>query len=212
MRMIPVTGRARWALLLGLSLALHSCGDDGGESIHADPEDCSGCHRAQAEAWQNYSSHKGIFGTCTFCHEEAAREPGQGHRTSPGCDACHSEQRHPPDRILSDEGLHFFTCTSCHNPMGSVNLYLIRQEILVAPGKRAAVDFRNTEGRADYSYAELGTEDGGENGKEPGSGLCEVCHVNTDAYNAAGTGRRHFTSRCVACHDHAIGFEVRRTP
>lgn len=212
MRMIPVTGRARWALLLGLLLALHSCGDDESEPSHADPENCSGCHPAQAEAWQNFSSHKGIFGTCAFCHEEASREPGQGHRTSPGCDSCHSEQRHPPDRILDDEGLLFFTCTTCHNPMGSRNIYLIREEILVEPGRRVAVDFRNTEGRADYSYAELGAEDGGRNGKEPGSGLCEVCHVDTAVYNSAGTGRRHSRSRCVDCHDHAIGFEVHPAP
>ena len=85
---------------------------------------------------------------------------------------------------------------------------MIRERILVEPGKSVPVGFSNTEGRADYSYAEVGTDDGGQNGKEAGSGICEVCHAKTSAYNNTGTGRRHYRSRCVACHDHAIAFGV----
>ena len=207
MRTIRLTGWRRWFLLFAFFFALPSCGGDD-DSDHVSSGNCGDCHTAQAAAWQNFSSHKGIYKTCTFCHEEAAEEPGEGHRSSPWCDQCHSEQRHPPDRILDDEGLLFFTCTTCHNPMGSRNIYLIREKILVEPGRRVAVDFRNTEGRADDSYAELGTEEGGRNGREAGSGLCEVCHAETGAYNAAGTGRGHYRSRCAGCHDHAIAFGV----
>ncbi len=210
MRMISITGQRRWSLFFGLFLVLASCGGDD-ESAEVSSGDCAGCHTAEAAAWENFSSHKGIYKTCDFCHEEAAQEPGEGHRNSPWCDQCHSEHRHPPERILDDGGLLFFTCMSCHNPMGSRNLYLIREQILVEPGKRVPVDFRNTEGRADFSYAELGTDDGGQNGKEAGSGLCEVCHAKTSAYNNNGTGRGHYRSWCVACHDHAIAFGVEST-
>lgn len=207
MRMISIANQKRWLLLSGILIVLASCGGDD-DSDQVSSGDCGGCHTAQAAAWQNFSSHKGIYKTCDFCHEEAAQEPGEGHRSSPWCDQCHSENRHPPDRILDDEGLLFFTCATCHNPMGSKNLYLIRERIHVQPGKRVSVAFRNIEGRADDSYAELGTEDGGQNEREPGSGLCEVCHAKTSAYNNTGTGRGHYRSRCVACHDHAIAFEV----
>jgi hypothetical protein len=211
MQMIRITGNKRWFLLCGLFLVLASCGGDDDESAQAGAGECSGCHTAQAAAWQNFSSHKGIYKTCAFCHEKATQEPGEGHRSSPWCDQCHSEHRHPPERILDDDGLLFFTCMTCHNPMGSKNIYLIREKILVEPGKRVPVDFHNIEGRADDSYAECGTEDGGLNGKEAGSGLCEVCHAKTSAYNNTGTGRGHYRSRCAACHDHAIAFGVEPT-
>ena len=155
MRMICMEGRRRWLLLSGILFLLASCGSDD-ESDSMNSGECGGCHTAEAAAWENFSSHKGIYKTCDFCHEEATSEPGEGHRNSPWCDQCHSEQRHPPERILDDGGLLFFTCMSCHNPMGSKNIYLIREQILVEPGKRVAVDFRNIEGRADYSYAQDG--------------------------------------------------------
>ena len=206
MQMISIAGPKRWVLLSGFFLVLASCGGD--DSDHVSSGDCGGCHTAQASAWQNFSSHKGIYKSCTFCHEEAAQEPGEGHRSSPWCDQCHSEHRHPPERILDDDGLLFFTCATCHNPMGSKNRYLIRERIHIEPGKRVSVEFHNIEGRADDSYAELGAEDGGLNGKEPGSGLCEVCHVDTRVYNNTGTGQGHSRRRCTLCHDHAIAFGV----
>jgi hypothetical protein len=195
--------------LLCLCVVLASCGgDESNQPVSA--EDCAGCHEAEAAAWDNDSSHKLIYQTCTFCHEEALPEPGHGHRTTPWCDACHSEQGHPPAGAVSAEpqGLLFITCTTCHDPMGSKNLYLIREQILVEPGRQVPVSFLNTQGKADASYAELSAQDGGENGKEPGSGLCEICHTSTAVYNRFGTGVEHFRSRCAGCHDHALAFGV----
>jgi hypothetical protein len=207
MKMTNILRKKPWLAALGTLLFLSSCGGDD-ESGQPDSGECSGCHTAQTTAWENFSSHKGIYRTCTFCHEEADPEPGQGHRTSPWCDQCHSERRHPPDRILDGEGLLFYTCVTCHDPMGSKNIYLIREEILVEEGRRVPVDFRNTKGRADYSYAELSAEDGGQNGKEAGSAICEVCHANTRVYNSTGTGGGHSRRRCSICHNHAIAFGV----
>ena len=197
------------AVLIGVAVAVIIIPRGG------DPQDCTGCHTTQAAAWENFSSHKGIYKTCTFCHEEADPVPGEEHRTSPWCDQCHSEVTHLPERYTTyeeNEDLLFISCTSCHNPMGSRNLYLVRERILVEQGQHALVDFRSWEGRADYSYAELGTEDGGQNDMEPGSGLCEVCHTKTTLYNREGTGEDPYTMgcdtvRCADCHNHAIGFE-----
>lgn len=208
------TTRPRCFLLAGLLClcgALASCGD-GRDEEHAAvaAADCAGCHKTEAAAWENDSSHKLIYQTCTFCHEEALPEPGHGHRSSPWCDACHSEQGHSPEGTVpaSPPGLLFITCTSCHNPMGSENLYLIREQILVEPGRRVPVSFLSTQGKADDSYAELSTEQGGRNEKGPGSGLCEVCHESTLVYNNSGTGQEHASSRCAGCHNHALGFGV----
>jgi len=136
----------------------------------------------------------------------ADRDPGQapgiaGHGERMKLSTCFTASRGASDGMQ-------LTCTTCHNPMGSKNIYLIREKILVEPGKRVSVDFHNIEGRADESYAELGTEDGGLNGKEAGSGLCEVCHAKTSAYNNTGTGRGHSRRRCTLCHDHSIAFRV----
>jgi hypothetical protein len=76
---------------------------------------------------------------------------------------------------------------------------LINETVLVAPTETAAVAFTNTSGRATGSYA-------GPPGAE-GTGLCEVCHLGTRYYNAAGSGEDHFTAKCTDCHSHAVGFE-----
>lgn len=198
-------------LALFLLLAVSSCGGgEDGQALRSAGE-CSGCHASQVAAWANFSSHRGIYGTCTFCHQEASPAPGEGHRTSPWCDQCHSEANHPVPRLAAADAADaplFTTCTTCHNPMGSRNIFLIRERVLVEEGVRVPVDFRVPEGRADYGHAELAAADGGENGLEPGAGICECCHASTRYYNREGTGERHARARCTRCHDHAIGFQV----
>ena len=201
-----------WFLLLCTVFSLASCGGDNGQAPEVGSGDCGGCHGTPAAAWQNDSSHKFIYKECSFCHEEAASAPGEAHRSSPWCDNCHSEVRHPPESVTVVTGIQsllFPTCMTCHYPMGSKNRYLIRESVLVDAGKQASVDFRTLEGRADYSFAELGKQDGGKNTREPGSGICEVCHTKTRYYNQAGSGGEHYRVRCSMCHDHAIGFRVK---
>ncbi len=198
--------RLLFALIL---FAIPACGGDSGEPSDAASAECATCHGVQADAWENFSSHRALYG-CAFCHEEADSTPGTGHRASPGCDRCHSEQGHPPKGILFPRDGRLDTCPSCHDPHGSKNIYLIRESLSAGFGKTVCIDFRNVEGRADYSFAELGAEEGGENGREPGSGLCEVCHRWTKFYDRYATGEDHFTDRCSGCHDHAVGFEVKQ--
>lgn len=196
-------------LLLALFLfAIPACGGGSGEPSDAAPAECAACHAVQAGAWENFSSHRALY-ECTFCHEEADPVPGPGHRASPGCDRCHSEQGHPPKGIWSSRDARNDSCLGCHNPHGSKNIYLVRESLSVGPGKTACIDFRNVRGRADFSFAELGAGEGGENGREPGSGLCEICHRWTKFYDRYAAGEDHFTDRCSVCHDHAIGFRIK---
>ena len=200
--------RKRRLLLTLFLLAVPSCGGDSGEPSGIVPAECATCHGAQVGAWENFSSHRALY-ECAFCHEEADSIPGPRHRTSSWCDRCHSEQGHPPKGIWSSRDARGDFCLSCHDPHGSKNIYLIRESLSAGFGKTACVDFRNVEGRGDFSFAELGAEEGGENGREPGSGLCEVCHRWTKFYDRYATGEDHFTGRCTGCHDHALGFAVR---
>jgi hypothetical protein len=173
-----------------------SPGDDDDSSV--DPTNCAACHQAQTDAWENFSSHSAIF-TCEYCHEEVSETPGAGHRASPGCYNCHSEQTHNP--IYNDpDNFRLISCNTCHEVHGSQNIYLIRTQVLVAPGKTAEVSFTNQSGRAAGSYAAPADA--------AGTGLCEVCHQNTQYYNAMGTGDSHNTDKCTNCHNHAVGFEA----
>jgi len=203
-------------LMLLAASAASSCGGDDPIPPRAEntAQGCTDCHARQAAAWENFSSHRALY-RCGFCHEKADSEPGPGHRTSPWCDRCHSEAGHPPEALRAageDKDLLLRTCLACHDPHGSKNIYLIREQILIEPGVSADVDFRNIEGVADYGYAELGSAEGGTNGREPGAGLCEVCHTRTRVFNRDGTGAPHARGRCAGCHDLAVSFGVSPGP
>ena len=199
----------KWlALVLVLALAglagceeNDSCGecnatDDDADDDTAGGDDCLACHSAQADAWQNNSSHKTLY-DCAFCHEQVLDTPGVGHRAKPGCDDCHSEATHIPTYYPTG-GFRLISCTTCHDPHGSQNIYLVQRHVLTGPGELSPINFQSIVGLGAGSYA--ATEPGA------GSGLCEACHTATKFYNRYGTGEAHFTTRCTDCHNHAFGF------
>ena len=173
----------------------HPPDDDGG----VDPSDCGACHVGEMQAWENESSHKALY-SCTYCHIEADPVPGIGHHAKPWCDDCHSEKTHIPVYNYDEDDFRLMSCVTCHNPHGSKNSYLIQEQVLVDPDRTKPIDFRNTVGLAEGSYAEPG--------ENAGAGLCEVCHTGTKYYNRFGTGLDHFTTRCTDCHSHADGFPL----
>jgi hypothetical protein len=99
----------------------------------------------------------------------------------------------------------------CHNPHGTSNIKLVRETICTEAqvpcpqGSERQIRFDNESGERDGSFASL---------SEPGTGVCEICHIDTDVFKADGTGEdnhwvflpRLTTPSCVACHQHPRGF------
>ena len=171
--------------------------NDSADDDAIDPQDCAACHADVAAAWENFSTHQVLY-TCDFCHMEIDVQPGAGHRDVAWCDSCHSEKTHVPTYYDADDTFRLISCTTCHEPHGSTNLYLIRNQVLVAEDELVTIVFQNILGLADDSYAQPGDRSG--------AGLCEVCHATTKYYNQSGTGLPHNTTKCTDCHQHSTGF------
>lgn len=125
------------------------------------------------------------------------------------CTGCHNLIIHNSANTSAKYGTWgtMFTCSTCHRPHNTSNIYLIRQTIQTPNSGTKAVDFRNTSGKADFSFATATT---------PGNGVCEVCHTltqNSDAtprYRNTGEsdGGKHFSGICISCHSHSKGFKA----
>ncbi|MBM4370866.1 MAG: hypothetical protein FJ098_04385 [Deltaproteobacteria bacterium] len=150
---------------------------------------CLACHIAIAERWARPSTH-GLILDCAACHADA-EPPGPGHAGTGGCDTCHSEVAHPPGA----------SCTGCHDPHGSVNAFLVRADLSLPWGGTAMVHLTRPEGASVDGLARAGVE-----GAAAGTGVCEVCHASTAAYDRAGAGAQHSGAWCVLCHSHQVGF------
>lgn len=143
---------------------------DGAGTDTALSADCTSCHADIGGAWSLGGNHAMIF-DCSDCHTLSASS-GSDHATRPPCADCHSEQPHPAGA----------DCVTCHDPHGTGNLYLIRDDLGVL-----------TEGTG------VGLAPG------DGTGVCEGCHTGTVYYNADGDGLDHTTDWCATCHDHQGG-------
>lgn len=121
------------------------------------------------------------------------------------CSDCHNLATHSSQATDTSYGSWAQECLTCHTPHETTNISLVRPSIQTPSSGARSVDFRNTAGKADYSYATV---------TSPGSGVCEVCHTltrNSDATprfrNTGGSdGGKHYTSRCTGCHTHSLGF------
>ncbi len=128
------------------------------------------------------------------------------------CIDCHNLQTHSSQSTSTAYGNWSNDCATCHTPHETTNIYLVRPKLDTPRSGRKDVDFRNTTGRADYSYATVTT---------PGNGACEVCHTRTKdpstslaRYRNSGEGGNgHYdtagtTTRCTSCHPHSGGFKA----
>jgi hypothetical protein len=159
---------------------------------------CVGCHSDQLTALAATGGHTSLT-DCQGCH--ADRRPnrvGRRHRAKPNCTDCHAEPSGHPPRKVEPQGIRASrNCLGCHAVHGSTNLRLVNTTIvrrsLVFP-----IVFTNEQGAAPGGFTDP---------DDPGHGLCEVCHRNTDFYRRDGKGKPHFTDRCTLCHLHDDHFE-----
>jgi predicted CXXCH cytochrome family protein len=155
---------------------------------------CAVCHPAEAALLAKPNLHHDKFAArCSSCHAEASPDPGPGHRATSACGECHSAALvadHVPPGIR-------IPCAQCHEPHGTDNIRLMRDVIHTVQGGDLPLRFDGLTGRADGSFASASA---------PGTGLCEVCHTQTQFYRADGSGTAHYTTTCIQCHPHAAGF------
>ncbi|MFN8544964.1 MAG: cytochrome c3 family protein [Candidatus Binatia bacterium] len=156
----------------------------------ATKDNCAICHADETARLATPSDHHDRF-DCGGCHAEVSPTPGKDHRAVTACTDCHATPAtHAP-------GGNAVACAQCHDPHGSSNVSLVRDQIRTPQGTLHPIRLDNRDGMADGSYASAST---------PGTGLCEVCHETTRFYRADGTGDPHFTLPCFPCHRHADGF------
>jgi predicted CXXCH cytochrome family protein len=156
--------------------------------------ECAYCHTGIAANLVDTGGHANLSIKCQACHDDLMPDdPGPGHATIPACADCHSEQQTHFDPAAGTAG----ECQVCHTPHGSPNLVLINTAIRTPEDTTAPIVFTNLEGLADGSFASA---------SDPGTGICEVCHVDTLYYRSDGTGEPHFTFPCYTCHPHSGGF------
>jgi DmsE family decaheme c-type cytochrome len=202
---------------------------DAGESVAAQNAACLQCHERGDQAYWRGSPHESRGLACTSCHTVMTRrpEPGQlitedsrtalGRRraTTEVCLTCHPDQRarmqlssHMPVR----EGK--LTCTSCHNPHGSVTTALLKDNSVnencyrCHANKRGPFLWEHPPVRENCLTCHAAH---GSNNpslltmKQPR--LCQSCHMeSTHAANAYDAGSRFaFNQSCANCHPQVHG-------
>jgi predicted CXXCH cytochrome family protein len=167
------------------------------------PGVCLLCHHSEPIAFATPSGHSAKL-DCLSCHfQRRPNRVGRGHFATAGCPLCHEQMvGHPEAAVKRTRHDPTRNCLGCHDPHGTSNLHLIRPAIRTH-GLLKSVDFVSEAGAAPGSFA---------NPADPGTGLCETCHLKTDFYRANGKGHPHFTQSCIDCHDHGVAFAPVATP
>ena len=188
-----------------LALAIAACGREGATEFGGEPPapqtafaSCTTfCHVDIVAGMIAAGGHGSLNVQCESCHRDLRPDDlgGPGHREVPVCASCHPEKVPHNDPEAGTER----ECFLCHNPHGSSNLFLIREGIVTSGQERrkAEVEFINRDGLADGSFASV---------SQPGTGLCEICHTQTEHYRNDGSGEPHLPLPCPTCHKHDSGF------
>jgi hypothetical protein len=158
---------------------------------------CTDCHVDQLAAVASTGGHSALV-DCQGCH--ADRRPnriGRGHRARPNCTDCHTEPSGHPQKKMEPRGVRATrNCLGCHDVHGSTNLHLVKADV-IRRGRVFPITFTSEEGAGPGGFTDPA---------DPGRGICEVCHRNTDFYRRDGKGEPHFTQTCTLCHAHTDHF------
>lgn len=194
---------------------------------------CLDCHQKGNRLFWNGSAHEARNVACTSCHRLMEDHSPKAQLARPTeletCGSCHLKQRaqqmrtsHMPVR----EGK--MTCTSCHNPHGTVTPALLREPSLNDTCYRC-----HAEKRGPFLWPHAPVVESCANCHEPhGSNhenmlkmvkprLCQTCHIEsrhpTSPYNRDTASFRFVLGRqCVTCHakihgsNHPSGFAFTR--
>ena len=191
----------------------------------------SGHGRDQATAYP-VSNNSGAAMSCEYCHDNnsphvAASNPfrladingadGENgvclscHATSaPGVDpdesgpdfalitsSVHVDSTHYGSRHQNSDGGSF--CWDCHDPHGDSNIYMIHDQVSNRtdgvhgiPTATVGTTFLNNNTGTDYAV-----------GTFPFTGICQVCHSETNHYTATSGDGHNETMACTGCHTHS---------
>ena len=200
-----------------------------GEAVAGQNAACLQCHERADQAYWRGSPHESRGLACTSCHAVMTKSPERGQLTSVDsrtalgrrrattevCLGCHPNQRaqlqrssHMPLR----EGK--LTCTSCHNPHGSVTTALLRDNSVNENCYRCHADKRGPflwehppvrENCLTCHAAHGSNNPSLLTMRQPR--LCQSCHMeSTHAANPYDAGSRFaFNQSCANCHSQVHG-------
>jgi len=158
---------------------------------------------------------------CLKCHGSATDRSGIAEAATSAVNA-QTHARGITGTKYATWPVNSWKCVDCHDPHGDANINMIRSGIN-APNSSTdtqagsdpkgrtlridanvhAITFTDNSGYAANSYAISGAGTWG---------ICEVCHTQTAAYAATGTGTDNAgthatrTGTCTTCHPHSSGF------
>src|SRR5262245_37452958 len=203
-----------------------------GDDAPAEPQNeaCLGCHRDGMQLNWSGSAHDVNHVRCATCHTiHAKRDPARETDIRPNvifkqnqtqvCFTCHQEQRALAYRVYSHpvmEGK--MTCTSCHNPHGSMAKHMLVQPTLNETCYRC-----HAEKRGPFLWEHPPVAESCDTCHTPhGSNhpsmlvqreplLCQQCHISafhpSTAYQGPGPTRDiHVVAKgCLNCHSEVHG-------
>ncbi len=148
----------------------------------------------------NLNGPEGENGVCLGCHatEGNGVDPdGTGSDFALITGSAKVDATHYGSRHRNGDGGAF--CWDCHDPHGDANIFMIHDQVSSRtdgvhgiPTATAGVSFLNNGTGPDYAAS-----------VSPYTGICQVCHSETNHYTATSGDGHNSTMACTGCHTHS---------